>query len=296
MMSGITDAEIIRHDLAFLRQKGRLKVFAAATATISFSVEGDHRQICQVGFNSDGSIRVAWPYIAVDQGIVSRCEIPPDGKSHTVEMQDQGKFTSQLVKFSHHVSGRAHFNLSGKTTSEVKRQSFPLTGPIGRVFELTATFPAKFKELSRLKRDRVYINFTGHTHFPEAIQIRGEWRRKTDTVANSWPKNSQVGPVTMRRHKATGETAPAAFFAPPLGCSLQTHLLWLTCHPAPLPNGATRPGIVFIGGFDEHESTSRGTSVPGQLNRFLSAMFPTSSSDEVRRAVGSIDLTANDSE
>jgi|GEM_PF-2426929 len=293
MPERITEGEIIKHDSAFVRQKGRLRLFVASTTTISFSAEGEHRQICQVGFNSDGSIRIAWPYLAVQQGIVSRCEIPADGQSHTVELREQGKFTSQLVKFSHHTTGQAHFNLSGRTTNEIRRDSFPLTGPIGRIFELTATIPRGFKELTRLKRDRLYVDFTGKNGFPNAVQIRGEWRRKADTVANTWPKRGSVGPVTMRRHRATGEIAPVAFIAPPLACPIQTHLLWLTCHPAPLPNGATRSGIIFIGGFDGHESTARSASTPVHLNRFLSAMFPTSSSEDVQRAVGSIDLTVD---
>lgn len=290
----MTDAEIILHNEAYVRRKGRLKLFASSAATVTFSVGENHRQICQIGFIADGSIRVAWPYLAVEQGIVSECEIPPDGKSHRVEMRREGRFTSQLVKFSHHRSGRAHFGLTGKTTNEIGRQSFPLTGPIGRIFELTATLPVGFKPLTRLKRDRVYVNFTGKDAFPDAIQVRAEWRRKADTVTNTVPKRGAVGPVTLRRHRASGEVAPVAFFSPPLDCPLREHLLLISCHRVPKPRGANRSGVVFMGGFDEHESTSRVAPVPVHLHRFLAAMFPTSSSEDVRAAIGTIDLSGTD--
>jgi len=45
-----------------------------------------------------------------------------------------------------------------------------------------------------------------------------------------------------------------------------------------------------MGGFDEHEVTARIASSPIELRDFLAAMYPTTSSKEIIRAVGSIDL------
>lgn len=283
----MTDADIIAHSAPFVRRKGRLRVFVAPTATISFGVRDDYRQLCQIGYGSDGSIRVAWPYVAVKEGIVSEIAMPGDGTSHNVELHERGRFTSQLVKFSHHTSGRAQFSLTGKVRSEVGRQSFRLDGPIGRVFELTIVFPAAFKPLPRLKKDRLYVNFTGKTEFPDALQIRGEWRRKSETVAAAHSRSGSIGPATMRLHKPTGELAPVAFLSPPLECSIKDHLMFVTCHPISLPSGVDKPGIIFMGAFEPHE----GAAPSAETVRFLTAMFPTTSTEEVRRAVGTIDLS-----
>jgi len=283
----VTEADILAHSEQFVRRKGRLKVFVAPTATFLFGVDGEYRQLCQVGYGADGSIRVAWPYVAVKEGIVSEVMMPGDGQPHRIKLQERGRFTSQLVKFSHHVSGRAHFSLTGKVQSDVGRQSFRLDGPIGRVFELTITFPEAFKPLPRLKRDRLYVNFTGKVPFPDALQIRGEWRRKSETVTSAHSRAGSVGPATMRLHKPTGEVAPVAFLSPPLECAVKDHMLLITCHPVELPGGADKPGIIFMGAFDQHEGPAPSVTTA----RFLTAMFPTSSTEEVRSAVGTIDLS-----
>ena len=238
---------------------------------------------------SDGSIRIQWPYLAVRQGIVAEAEAPT-GPNGTVHLRERGKFTSQLVKFVHHVSGEAHFSLTGKVRTEVGRQSFRLDGPIGRIFELSVFYPAEFKALERLKPDRVYINFEGESDFPQAFQIRGEWRRKASVVANTLPRGVPIGPLTRWKHRESRETAPVAFLAPPLTCPIQDFVLCITCSPAPLPKGSRRSGLVLMGAFDEHEQSARMAAKPIELTRFLAAMYPTDSPEDIVRAVGSIDL------
>lgn len=72
---------------------------------------------------------------------------------------------------------------------------------------------------------------------------------------------------------------PAALF-------VTVHLPW-----AKFPNkGAQLFSNVFLGGFDPHDVEAAQAREPIELRRFLTAMFPASSSEEVRRAVGSIDL------
>lgn len=277
------------HNCHFLRQKGRFRFYSASNATVLIRWQGEWRQMCLLGFGSDGSVRVQWPYLAVEQGIVAEAEIPPGaGRSTRVHLRERGKFTSQLVKFSHHVSGVAHFSLTGRVKTDVRRRSFPLNGPIGRLFELTVYFPAGFKRLDHPKRNRVYLQFTADDRLAPCLQIRGEWRRKADIVEHTIPSRATVGPQTTWRHRSSGEESPVYFMGPLLECPISTHVLCVTCCPAPVPNGARRPGLVFMGGFDHHETT--GASKPMELRRFLSAMFPTASSESVRRTIGSIDL------
>ena len=127
-----------RHNGQFIRQRGRLKVFSAGDATIAVRSGEYVHQICQIGFSLDGSIRVQWPYLAVGQGILAAVPIPEGGGSVTLELTELGRFTSQLVKFSHHTSGAAHFSKTKYTSNEVRRRTFRLDTTIGRIFELSA--------------------------------------------------------------------------------------------------------------------------------------------------------------
>ena len=66
------------------------------------------------------------------------------------------RITSHLVKYSHHVDGRAHFSQGGKILTAIKRQSMALDKQYGHIFSLlvqglNAVDPAK-DELQSTKR------------------------------------------------------------------------------------------------------------------------------------------------
>lgn len=281
------------HNLPFLRQRGRLRVYAGVDATIVIRWDGEYRQICQVGYSRDGSIRFQWPYLRIEQGIVAAVSMPGGlTGSTTINLRESGKFTSQLVKLSHHASGEALFSKTGLVHTEIRRQSFPLTGPIGRIFELHVFHPSGFKRLERLKPRRVYLEFGCGYKAPEAVIIRGEWRRKESIAEHIMPRG-EVGPLTRWMHRITRTIEPVAFFAPPLTNPIQSHTLCIACSPIPLPTGATRPSVVFMGGFENHEVPPERAGEPLLLKDFLVAMFPTASDDEVRKRVGSIDMVTD---
>lgn len=280
------------HNAQFVRQKGRLKLFCASDATVAIRTSGEQRQLCQLGYSADGSIRVQWPYLPVEHGIVAPLDFPEGASGPmTIDLQHSGKFTSQLVKYSHHVSGAAHFNKTKYTSNEVRRSSFPLTGPIGRIFELNVFHPRRFKPLNRLKPKRLYIGFDYGDEDISAVRIRAEWRRKSSIIDNANIRRASVGPLTRWMGRQTGIVEPVAFFAPPLDCPIKDHLLCVTCERIPLPDGANEAGIVFMGAYDMHEVPDELAGAAFKMKGCLVAMYPTESSDEVIRRVGSIDLT-----
>ena len=113
----IADADIAEHNSQFLRSRGRLRVFCAPDATILVRGGGEVRQVCQIGYSSDGSVRVQWPYVRIRQGIVAPVVIPSGSGSMTIDLRATGRFTSQLVKFS----------------SRIWRDAFRPLGRLGRV-------------------------------------------------------------------------------------------------------------------------------------------------------------------
>lgn len=117
----IADSDIAEHNSQFLRSRGRLRVFCAPDATILVRGGGEVRQVCQIGYSSDGSVRVQWPYVRIRQGIVAPVVIPSVSGSMTIDLRATGRFTSQLVKFSHHASGATHLGHSVGSVAFTRR-------------------------------------------------------------------------------------------------------------------------------------------------------------------------------
>jgi hypothetical protein len=91
----------------------------------------------QVVFHKDGSFFISFPYFRHRTGILSISSIPANGlRESQVNLEHGGKVTSHLVKYSHHVDGRAHFSQDGKVFTAIKRQSISLDNQHGHIFSL----------------------------------------------------------------------------------------------------------------------------------------------------------------
>jgi hypothetical protein len=283
-------ASLSRHNGQFIRQRGRLRVFSAGDATIAVRCGDRAYQICHIGFSLDGSIRVQWPYLPVRQGIVAAVSIPDSGGSVEIKLTEVGRFTSQLVKFSHHTSGATHFNKTMYTNNEVRRQTFRLDTTIGRIFELSAYYLEAFKPLQRLKPGRLYLVFDLGNRLPRAVQIKGDWTRKQSIVTNSDRKRTTIGPSTSWTHRYTGLEEAVAFYAPPLKCVIKEYLLGITCQPILPPAGVIDAGVVFLGAFDAHERPEATVPERVPMGGCLIALYPTSAHESTVSRVGTIDL------
>jgi hypothetical protein len=283
--------DIEGHNTRFLRQRGRLKLFVAESATIAARLPSGYTQLCQVGYLRDGSIWIECPYLAVAQGIVAELKIPPNERSPTTyDLTSVGRFTGRPVKLSHHWSGLALFSKTAQVRSEIRREAFPLSGPIGRIFEFHVFLPHKFKHLTRLKPKRLYLDFSAGEAVPEALLVRAEWRRKQGILENTDRKGGTVGPRTTWMTKRTGLVEPVAFFGAPLAYRVSDHVLCVSCTAVPLPHNVTEPGFVLMGGYDVHERQEGEDPDAQRIHGCLLAMYPTKATDDVLARIGSIDL------
>jgi hypothetical protein len=207
----------------------------------------------------------------------------------TLNFTERGRFTSQLVKFSHHTSGVALFSLTGRARSDVRRQSFRLDGPIGRLFHLTIATPIAFKPLMRLKAKRAYLVLAFPYLDVPCIEISGEWRRKADVVANVEGKGN-VGPVSKVRDRRTGEDRTCIFLGAPLDSPVEQHVVMVSGLPVAPPAGVVEPSVIFIGGHDPHEVQSGQARDEASSKGALAALYPTHGSEDMKKRVGSIDL------
>lgn len=286
----LTPAALEQHNERFLRQHGRLRVFAAGEATVLLGMGNNWHQLCQMGFARDGSFHIAWPYLPVHDGIVAEVTFPKHGSPGpvTLNLTEKGRFTSQLVKFSHHTSGIAQFSLTGGARGDVRRTSFRLNGPLGHLFQIQCQQPTAFKALSRLKSKRLYLAFYAPNLGEADFLLAGDWTRKRAILENTvGPGN--VGPLALHKNRHTGAQGPMFFWSPPLESPLEPHMLAIVGGAVPRPQGAVEPGIVLLGGFDEHE-VQPGEDRQSRVRAGLVAMYPVKSSDELRQRLGSIDI------
>jgi hypothetical protein len=114
----------------------------------------------QVVFHKDGSFFISFPYFRHRTGILSISSIPANGlRESQVNLEHGGKVTSHLVKYSHHVDGRAHFSQDGKVFTAIKR---PLLAGIGKELcetakDMVLAFQAIEKTHSHDLRDPVMM-------------------------------------------------------------------------------------------------------------------------------------------
>lgn len=287
----ITPLEIASHGDEFLRQRGRLKVFAASEATVIVGTNGIWYQLCQMGFARDGSFHVAWPYLPVHHGIVAEVSFPVGKPAGPVELSltERGRFTSQLVKFSHHTSGIAQFSLTGGARSDVRRKSFRLDGPLGHLFQIQCQHPKTCKQLSRMKPRRLYLAFYVPDLGDSDFLLYGDWTRKRAILDNVVGAGN-VGPLAPHKNRFTGAEGPVFFWSPPLDSPLEPHVLMLGGGALARPKGAVAPGVVLMGGFDEHE-VQPGEDRYNRIVAGLVAMYPATGAEELRQRLGSIDIS-----
>lgn len=273
------------------RQEGRIRFLSAERATVLIGFPERLHQICQVQFAKDGGIFVHFPYFPPSLGILSETKAPPVGmKSVTYELTELGKFTSELVKFSHHPDGEVHFSQDGKVRTAIRRTSFPLDGPIGQIFQLNAYWPSGFAELTRVDKKRGYLTFLFRDRLPTAIRVVAEWRRKKEISDNV--EGVPPGPRTEILKKSTGESFQAFFFGPPTGFPIQDHVLVVSAGVTVHPKNVDSTTMVFVGGLDLHEVAAPG--IPAAPSGSLVFLYPSKAKASVIKQIGSIDLRPRD--
>jgi hypothetical protein len=235
----------------------------------------------QVVFHKDGSFFISFPYFRHRIGLLSISSIPANGSRESqVNLEHGGKVTSHLVKYSHHVDGRAHFSQDGKIFTTIKRQSIALQKQHGHIFSLliqglNALDPAK-DELQSTKR--AAIEFAMEP--PAAVKFVGRWF-DVNAMRFSNPTPT-IGPVVPGLDP-DGKRADQIFRASPFANA--HHVLAISCIPIPAL-GSEQEIFVFYGGFSSPDIMTDPTKEAG----FLAFMYPLVDSEKLRDRLGSVDF------
>jgi hypothetical protein len=115
---------------------GRLRFYATEKLTVVARTPKGAFSLFKVVFmKNDGSLFVPFPYLGERRGILSELDPTTEPDPKTLNFARSGVIVDYDVKCSFHTKGRVHFSKSGEKDVLPGRTGFPLTGPIGRLFE-----------------------------------------------------------------------------------------------------------------------------------------------------------------
>lgn len=237
----------------------------------------------QIVFGADGSLFITFPYFRHRIGILSSSHIPATGtRQSQVNLEQGGKVTSHLVKYSHHIDGQAHFSQTGKIVTVIKRQSIALDIQHGHIFSLLiqgfqALDPADQVRDAVTSSKRAIVDFAVES--PEAVKFVGRWFDVNKLRFNN--PTPTIGP-TLPMTDPDGRQTNACMVASP--AENARHVLAISCEP--IPNLGPEPEMfMFYGGFDPAELMNDTTREAG----FLAFLYPISEADKMRERLGSVD-------
>jgi hypothetical protein len=270
-------------------QTVRVEAFRSKQSVVTVQTEAARHKVFQVLFGRDGSLFVTFPYFRHRTGILAAATIPAGGQNTSnVDLKDAGKIASHLVKYSHHPDGHAHFSQHGKVRTEIRRQSIPLHAMQGHIFSLLIQGLQAFDRAddakdvgSSGKRTTLTFQVSGSPE-AEAIKFVGRW---LDVAALPLGGRLQptVGP-TITAQTPDGKQQNGYLIASPHDEA--RHVLLITCQPVP-HLGPGPEMMAFYGGFPAREVMDDTTQEAG----FLAFLYPASNAEELKKTIGSIDLS-----
>ncbi len=252
--------------------EGRLRFWTAPSTTVLATTPFGAFKLFKIMFGGDGSIYVPFPYLETKRGVLSEADPATEPDPKTLQLRRNGLVVDYDVKFSHHTSGIVQFSKSGQAALLPRRKSFPLNGPIGRLFDFRIYWLRGFTNVTRTERRRDFnLSFTYSNGHPTSLRVWAEWRRKaaiTDNIDPAEPAGTIVGPAPVTVSRATGYEQRAILLGQPSTSPLQEHVMMIFAEEIPMATGADSSTAIFLGGWDPHEEKSPDTA------RMLVFMYP----------------------
>ena len=254
---------------------------------IGIQYKSDVHFVFQVNFSKrDGSIYINFPYFEFTDGLVSICNFPVGSGPIDLNLEEDAKVTSHLVKYSHPPSGEAHFSQDGKVISSVRKQSIPLKEYNGHLFTcqvqgLQSYSKALFRKMEKLeKRTPVYLILPN----PEPCALKFVGMLYDEDIIMKSVVAGQYGPCIVLDDIHQGP-AICLLCAPPKESSLEHKVLAISCRDRKLLNVNDGAALSFIGGFDNSMlDVSKQTT-------FLSLLYPITNKKEMQNRLGTIDYS-----
>lgn len=126
--------------------------------------KGSRRQLFRIQFAKDGSIYIQLPYFNDSRGVLGYITRDPSQEYPASHQLENGKVTTERVKYTHHPDGEAHFSQDGKVLTEIRRKACPFDEVQGQLFSLMFRGFESFKEIKdwskvKRKKNQVHLGF-----------------------------------------------------------------------------------------------------------------------------------------
>jgi len=276
------------------KMERELLILRSERHVITVQMGEERHKLFQVFYLKDGSLCVDFPYFLDTEGIVSELTLNAGIDYPTsLKLDEKGKVTSHLVKYSHHPDGRVHFSQDGKVYTKIKRQSVPHKKLCGHVFTIMLQGFENFekakkeKDLDHSDPRRTVVNFKIEDNYKEALKLVGRWYSLDYFKSNVTPINLQgktFGPQIITG--SGGEYTHGFLVSSLLNNPSKDYVLTISCQKVPLLDKSGEPCLTFIGGFDDYDiaiDKNKETS-------FLGLSYPTTNQEQLKNTIGSIDF------
>jgi SEC-C motif len=252
-------------------------------------------KLLQVMFFKDGSLCLNFPYFKHAEGLTSVVTVPANiTYPANPELNPGGKATTNLVKYSHHPDGRAHFSQDGRVRSTVRKQAAPLTEAVDHIFTIKLQGLSAF-EIANVSGSgkqpaskRKVVNLVFHDIVPDAFKIVGRWYS-----INHLKGRLRIGssnPVFLTMSEDGKNRSWGILFANPYLIGNEQYFLMLNFHPIEKFDDHREASMTFLGGFDHPDVIND----VGKETTFLAFTYPVSNIDELATDIGTIDFRKDD--
>jgi len=253
----------------------------------------DIYKIFQIIFVKNGGIFINFPYYFKKEGLVSLVTFAGNIKQPTdLSLLPGGKVTTNLVKYSHHPDGNAHFSQSGKVFTAIRKKSVPLSEINGHLFtiqfqgikDFKKHNPEKDSKKSYLTRKNIFLKLDGPE--PNSIKIVG--RLYTKEYFQSLLNKPNEEPQIFYEFEKNIYKA-AIVLCPPPNSGYGNYVLTITYDEIQKVSKEEYSCLTFIAGFDP-KTITRNHSLD---TTFLSFIYPMEGIEELKNKIGCLDYRSN---
>lgn len=300
---------LLQSPLGPVRVNRHITALRSASFQFRIGYEGKQFKVFRLKYNKKGDIMIL-PYFNDPRGIASICQYRIGDDS--ISLEKNGKITSHLVKFTHHISGEVLFSTrTERVLPRVRRQAVPLQlvdhhfatiqlqGLEGG-FEETAASTVKspinskdqiFTMKAKDEDCKPYKAFKIGFYYRILESLGDDIGRSPSRSGIEFVDNDiSIGPTTIVMNQETRKGKNAVLVAPPEGYALCNKVMIITCEKIPQLSKEDKSMFTMIGGFNSRQSIASGQ----KPNEFLALAYPLSEKHktikDLKDMIGSIDM------
>lgn len=251
---------------------------------------GTSYKIFQIVFHTgrdSGSthILIDFPYFTKTQGLLSRSALPANqSNSFNLSLLPEGRVTTKRIKYSHPMSGKAHFSGDGQIIKKLENQSKRLDATHGHLATIQVQGIEDFqirmdKKLGPKKTD---LDFEFTDDITGALKFVIWWSKVTD-IKGILDRSQPLKPQFGFRDADSKIREQGFIVSPPVETPIEDFAMLVSCQGIPLIKADGSSALSFIGGFDEDKD-------PAKDLHFLACIYPPEDFDSLLKQLGSVDF------